>query len=155
MKLITRDSELYDELYQRQIVQFVKWTNKGQPGGDLEMYGLTKALFRIPGCVPRFSCESHPTKDSPDRFYVMLLAKSYGHRHLTAILNEMMTRRAHRMSGPCLSLIQQTNHACVGRCFCVVETSILEAALSVHDKREFLWELQSVVNAYADSLDNQ
>lgn len=155
MKLITRDSELYDELYQRQIVQFVEWTNKGQPGGDLEMYGLTKALFRIPGCVPRFSCESHPTKNASGRFYIMLMATTEGHRHLSAILELMNQKRRAHDSGPIMSLIETANAVYItpvanGDRFAMMQTSIFEAELSRRDKREFLWSFQSTIDEYAN-----
>lgn len=155
MRFFTRDSLEYMEIFHAQRMQFISWTIKGQPGGDIETYGITKALSRIPGCVPRFSCESHPTKNASGRFYIMLMATTEGHRHLSAILELMNQKRRAHDSGPIMSLIETANTVCItpvanGDRFAMMQTSIFEAELSRRDKREFLWSFQSTIDEYAN-----
>lgn len=157
MRLITRDSADYVEIFHQQQMQFIDWTRRGQPGGDIETYGITKALFRVPGCVTRYCCESHPTKHVTDYFYIMLLASAEGHRHLSAILARMNVHRSLETKGPVLHLIEMANVGGLlnqqrAREAVMIPTSIFETRLTREDKRKFLWLFQSTIEAYIEDM---
>lgn len=58
--------------------RYRRWTNLGQPGNDIDMYGILEAMNQLPGVVTIFCCESHPARRKPDRFYVMCMADPGG-----------------------------------------------------------------------------
>lgn len=152
----SNDSMHYGALMISQREQFLDWTVRGQPGGDLEMYGITIALNRITGVVTRFCCESHPKKRGTDQFYVMMLATPEGQQHLNAIYTRTFKRWFGGWNNKALQFITATNafpitpgptlHAVP------VQTSIFEVYLSRKNKYQFLQIFQRTIEEYADEM---
>lgn len=150
--IITHDSDEYQKVMKWQRLQFAKWTAAGQPEGDLEMYGITKAVARLPGCVTRYGCESHPKRRRIDRFYLMVLADTVGYQHLINIHTRMFARWDGGWNDDALSLAAIKVALPTVDGFAKLQAFVFETRLIKASKRDFLWTFQNVITEYADEL---
>lgn len=85
-------NDYYGHLLNALRARYHAWTRRGQPGNDIDMYGILQAMNRLDGVSTVFCCESHPKRNQPARFYIMCAANPIGVEKLGMVVDSCHRR---------------------------------------------------------------
>ena len=148
----TNEGAMYAQWMVALRVRYRRWTDRGQPSNDIDMYGILEAMNQLPGVVTIFCCESHPTRQKPDRFYVMCMADPGGvvqlgkvveacHRRMDVTWPLSHTEIVNLVHTRAILPISQIHQDWVSYPAYVIEC----VKVTRKGKREFLWQFLQAV----------
>lgn len=143
------DCPAYEQLMMDMRFRYYAWTRKGQPGNDIDMYGILEAMNQLPGVTTVYCCESHPKRRQPDRFYVMCVANPEGVVQLGKLVDACHRRMDvswPQFSTEVVNLIHTRALMTVRGKWVTYPAYVIECQkVTRKGKREFLWQFLQAV----------